>query len=58
MCFYLSIKSNDNINRLIFIYGYDYYASARMVASQLNHQIILLLMHPLTQGKFSIGTEF
>ena len=32
----------------LFSFGYDYYASTRMVASQLNHQIILLLKHPLT----------
>ena len=32
----------------LFSLGYDYYASARMVASQLNHQIILLLKRPLT----------
>ena len=33
-----------------FIYssGYDNYASARMVASQLNHHIILVLKRPLT----------
>ena len=27
----------------LFSFGYDYYASAHMVASQLNHQVILLL---------------
>ena len=32
----------------LFSFGYDYYSSARMVAPQLNHQIILLLKHPLT----------
>ena len=35
-------------NPTLFSIGYDYYASARMVASQLNHQIILLLKCPLT----------
>ena len=30
----------------LFAFGYDYYASARMVASHLNHQIILLLKRP------------
>ena len=32
----------------LFSFSYDYYTSARMVASQLNHQIILLLKRPLT----------
>ena len=27
-----------------FHFGYDYYASARMVASHLNHQIVVLLI--------------
>ena len=33
-----------------FHFGYDYYASVRMVASQLNHKIILLLKRPLTHN--------
>ena len=32
----------------LFSFGYNYYAPTRMVASQLNHQIILLLKRPLT----------
>ena len=35
-------------NQLLFSFGYDYYTPARMVTSQLNHQIILLLKRPLT----------
>ena len=31
-----------------FLFGYDYHTSARMVAPQINHQIILLLGHPIT----------
>ena len=34
----------------LFSLGYDYYASARMVASQLNHLIMLLLKRPLTHN--------
>ena len=33
----------------LFSLGYDHYASARMTASQVNHQIILLLKRSLTQ---------
>ena len=32
----------------LFSLGYDYYAEIRMVAPQLNRQIILLLKRPLT----------
>ena len=35
-------------NLLYFLFGYDHYASARMVASQLNRNIISLLKRPLT----------
>ena len=31
------------VKSTLFSFGYEYYAPARMVASQLNHQIILLL---------------
>ena len=31
----------------LFSFGYDYHALVRMVASQLNYQIILLLKRPL-----------
>ena len=44
---YSHLKSE--ISQTNFIsFGYDYYALARKVASQLNHQIILLLNRPLT----------
>ena len=36
------------VKSTLISFGYDYYAPARMVASQINHQIILLLKRPLT----------
>ena len=45
---WMSICSRSMVKPMLFSFGYDYYSSARMVAPQLNHQIILLLKRPLT----------
>ena len=45
--FYSDFKLNFLIQSL-FPFGYGYYASALMVASQLNRQIILLMKRPLS----------
>ena len=45
---FVAILNRIFVKPTLFSLGYDYYASTRMVASQLNHQIILLLKRPLT----------
>ena len=44
---FTAIFTQNFLKPTLFSFGY-YYASARIVASQLNHQIILLLKRPLT----------
>ena len=46
--FYSHFYTNFFFKPTLFSFGYDYYASARMVASQFNRQIILLVKRPLT----------
>ena len=49
--FFLFFGSHFKLNIVkptLFSFGYDYYAPAHMVASQFNHQFILLLKRPLT----------
>ena len=45
---FVAILKMNFLKPTLFSFGYDYHALACMVASQLNHQIILLLKHPLT----------
>ena len=40
---FAAILTLNFLKPTLFSFGYDYYASARMVTSQLNYQIILLM---------------
>ena len=45
---FVAILKLNFVKPTLVPYGYDYYAPARMVASQLNQKIIFLLKRPLT----------
>ena len=49
---FVAILNLSFVKPALFSLVYDYYASVRMVASQLNHEFILLLKHPLTHSVF------
>ena len=45
---FAAICKHNFFKPTLFSFGYDYYASARTVAPQLNRQFVLLLKRPLT----------